>query len=40
MGDDHTSIWVSHELWAELNSRKQPGDTFEDVIWRLLDEKQ
>jgi len=29
---------VSDETWKELNSRKDPGDTFEDVLGRLLDE--
>lgn len=37
MSDDVTSIQVRNETWQELNSRKQPGDTFDDVIQRLLD---
>lgn len=41
-GEDggRTTIWVSDELWAELNQRKNRGDTFEDVIWRLLEDDQ
>ena len=37
MSDDVTSIQVRNETWQELNARKQPGDTFDDVIQRLLD---
>jgi len=32
-----TSIQVSEELADELHSRKQRGDTYEDVIWRALE---
>jgi predicted CopG family antitoxin len=28
---------VSEQLWKELNRRKRPGDSFEDVIRRHLD---
>jgi len=35
MGD--TNISVSSEVWMELNSRKQPGDTFDDVLRRVLE---
>lgn len=38
MSEDHTSIWVSDELWEELNRRKKRGDTFEDVIWQLIEQ--
>ena len=38
MPDDSTTIQVSKELWRELNQRKKgPGDTFEDVIWKLVE---
>jgi len=33
-----TAVRVSQETWQELNSRKRPGDTFEDVIRRLLED--
>lgn len=33
---DKTTIQVSGDLWQELNRRKQPGDTFEDVLRREL----
>jgi len=36
--DDRTTLWISDDLWKELNSRKHRGDTFEDVIWRELDD--
>ena len=29
---------VSRETWKQLNSKKEPGDTFDDVLERLLDE--
>jgi hypothetical protein len=35
---DHTSIRVTPELADELHSRKERGDSYEDVIWRLLEE--
>lgn len=31
-----TSIGVSDELADELHSRKERGDSYEDVIWRLI----
>lgn len=34
MGD--TSIRVSDELADELFDRKQRGESYEDVIWRLI----
>jgi predicted CopG family antitoxin len=36
MVDQTHPIKVSHETWQELNALKQPGDTFEDVVTRLL----
>lgn len=35
-----THIRVTEETWAELNRRKRPGDSFEDVIERLLEEDE
>ena len=32
-----TSIQVSEELADELHSRKARGDSYEDVIWRLIE---
>jgi len=32
-----TSIRVSHELADELHDRKNRGDSYEDVIWRLIE---
>jgi len=29
-------IRVSKEMWIELNKRKEPGYTFEDVIWTMI----
>jgi hypothetical protein len=33
---DNQRIRVSQETWRRLNARKQPGDTFDDVVSRLL----
>jgi len=33
-----TTISVSDELADELHDRKQRGDSYEDVIWRLIDQ--
>lgn len=33
-----THIRISEEMWQELNSQKQPGDTFDDVIRRVVEE--
>ncbi len=33
-----TTIQVSEELADALYAKKQRGDSYEDVIWRLLDE--
>lgn len=35
-----TSIQVSEELADELHSRKQRGDSYEDVIWRLIEDNE
>lgn len=36
---DGTNIRVSDETWRELNQLKDPGESFEDVIVRLLEER-
>lgn len=33
-----TTIQISDELADELYSLKERGDSYEDVIWRLLDD--
>ena len=38
MSDDITTIQVTEDTWRELNRRKGPGDTFDDVIQELLAE--
>jgi predicted CopG family antitoxin len=35
---ERTSISVSDKLADELYDRKRRGDTYEDVIWRLIEE--
>lgn len=32
------NVRVHDETWERLNQRKKPGDTFDDVVVRLLDE--
>jgi hypothetical protein len=32
-----TTIEVTHEIWAALDKRKDRGDSFNDVIQRLID---
>ena len=32
-----TTMEVSDENWRRLNARKRPGDSFNDVLDRLLD---
>lgn len=34
---DTTTIEVKTQTWKELNMRKEPGESFDDVIQRLLD---
>lgn len=38
MSGDDPPIRVSEETWIQLNRRKRPGETFDDVVSRLLDE--
>jgi len=34
-----TTIQISDELWEELNKRKKKGESFEDVLRKLIDLK-
>jgi len=34
------TVRVTPENWERLNRNKKPGDTFNDVIGRLLDEAE
>ena len=34
--DGETRVRVSKETWQRLNAHKEPGDSFNDVIDRLL----
>jgi len=37
MGTDKLhGVKVTPETWRRLNARKRPGDTFDDVVQRLL----
>jgi predicted CopG family antitoxin len=35
---DTTTVEVRTVTWKELNRRKEPGDSFDDVIDRLLEQ--
>ena len=37
MADETTTVQVSKETWKQLNLRKEPGETFDEVIQRLLE---
>lgn len=37
MGDS-PAVKVSEETWRRLNARKEPGDTFDDVVQDLLEQ--
>jgi hypothetical protein len=37
-GMGRTTIQVTDELADELHDRKDRGDTYEDVIWGLIDD--
>lgn len=36
--DETTTIKVKGVTWRQLNRMKEPGDSFDDVIQRLLEE--
>jgi len=38
--DADKHIRVTEETWLELNRQKRPGDSFDDVLQRLLAEEQ
>lgn len=37
---DSTTIQIDVETWQALSARKQPGDSFDDVIQRLLTDER
>lgn len=37
MADDDTTVRVGTDTWRRLNRRKDPGQSFDDVINELLD---
>jgi len=38
--DADKHIRVTEETWKQLNQRKEPGDSFNDVLQRLIEEKR
>jgi len=38
MPPDTTNISIHDDIWRELRARKDPGDSFNDVLRELLDE--
>jgi predicted CopG family antitoxin len=37
--DADKHVRVTEDTWKELNAQKEPGDSFDDVIQRLLEEE-
>ena len=37
MGDDDVNIRIKRDTWKRLHGRKEPNDSFDDVIRRALD---
>ncbi|WP_436933719.1 antitoxin VapB family protein [Halovenus marina] len=37
MSDDDVNIRIKRDTWKRLNSRKEPNDSFNDVLERVLD---
>jgi len=35
-----TTIQIRRETWRRLNSRKEPGDDFDDVIVQLINQSE
>lgn len=38
--ENSTTISVKYETWKQLNFRKQPGESFDEVIRRLLEDSE
>jgi len=36
-GDSHTAIRVSREVWKRVNRAREPGESMDDALTRLLD---
>jgi len=36
--DESTTMKVKRDTWKQLNKQKEPGDTFDDVIGRLIEQ--
>lgn len=34
--EETTTIRISNELWKKLNIMKMVGESFEEVIWKLI----
>lgn len=37
---EKTTIAITHETWRQLNTLKRVGESFEDVIIRIIQERQ
>lgn len=40
MSDEKTAVNVTERTWRRLNARKRPGESFDDVVDRLLEENK
>lgn len=36
--DDPTTITIEKQTWKKLNARKEPGESFDEVVTRLIEE--
>lgn len=37
MAEDDTSVRIKNDTWKRLNNRKEPGESFDEIINELLD---
>jgi predicted CopG family antitoxin len=40
MSEDTTAVNVDTRTWRRLNARKRPGESFDDVVDRLLEQNK
>lgn len=40
MTEDDVNIRIKRDTWKRLHNRKEPGDSFNDVLQRLIEESE
>lgn len=38
-GVGNTTVQVSNETWKALNRRREPGESFDDVLQKILEQQ-